>query len=120
MRYVVTALALSALSTPVLAQATPPGPPAPSSSTATSTDTSSGPSMTGRLGGRGAFIKMQGPGGAEVMVRCADGESTRACADVVMQLLEKVRGAGPERRRDMDRGERGDRGGESRFRDREY
>ena len=116
MRYPVMAVAFCALTAPALAQVTPPSQPAPPSPA--TADAPSSPTISRT--GRGAFIKMQGPGGTEIAVRCADGETTRACADVVTQLLDRVRGAAPERRRDMDRGERGDRGGEYRFRDREY
>jgi hypothetical protein len=43
-------------------------------------------------------------------VRCAEGDSTRACADIVSGLAEKLMSAGERRReadRDMSRGEMG-------------
>ena len=101
------------IASPVLAQATPPASTSPSSPTssapATTTTESQNAATSTRDGrpGRGASIKMQSPGGAEISVRCADGDTTRACADVVLQLLERSRGIASERRRDWS----GDRDG---------
>ena len=104
------ACAVTLAATPVLAQATPPAgsgtaspaPVTPSSDTS-GTSATAGEHRGESRPGRGAYIKMQGPGGSEITVRCADGESTRACADVVMQLVERSRTASADRRRDWDR-----------------
>lgn len=114
MRSVVVALALCVFSGPVLAQTTSPSSPSPPPA-GPSRDTPPPPPPAGPTGGhgRGAFIKMQGHG-AEIAVRCADGDSTKACADVVMQLLDRARSG--DRSRDMDR----DRDRDYRYRDREY
>ena len=121
MKTMAAALAATLIATPVLAQATPPASqsaPAATPSENQSAGTSS--RDTGRTG-RGAYIKMQGPNGSEITVRCADGDTTRACADVVMQLVDRARNMSSERRRDWDRDRSGGemRGGE-RDRDRDY
>lgn len=107
MKYVVAAFALSLLSTPVLAQATTQPPASPT--TSSSTDQGSAAAKSGleahaNRTGRGAYIKMEGRDGAEITVRCADGETTRACADVVTQLLDKARSGAADRRGSSDRG----------------
>ena len=48
--------------------------------------------------GHGAFIKLKGPGGAEIAVRCADGEPTGACAGIVERLMNRVAQMRMERR----------------------
>ena len=105
MKSVAAAFALVLLAGPALAQATPPAQSSSPSPSASTTDSQTAPT-TGRDArghGRGAYIKMEGPGGSEVTVRCADGETTRACAEVVLQLVERARGGGSERHRDLDR-----------------
>ncbi|MGA0597196.1 hypothetical protein [Enterovirga sp. CN4-39] len=87
----------------------PPGPGAPPPPPGDNQGPPPGP-RDGRPG-RGAFIKLEAPGGAEIAVRCADGESTRACMDVVVQLLERTRSMHGDRRRDWDRDRGGYRGG---------
>ncbi len=123
MKTLAAAFALALIAGPALAQATPPASPSASPATTTSDNQSAAtPTRDGRPG-RGAFIKMQAPGGAEISVRCADGDTTRACADVVLQLLERAKSAASERRRDWG-GDRdsmhgGMRGGDYRDRDRD-
>jgi hypothetical protein len=121
MKTLAAAFALALLAGPAFAQATPPAGSSPPSPSASTTDSQTAPAggRDGMRHGRGAYIKMQGPGGAEVAVRCADGETTRACADVVLQLLDRARSGSSERRRDFDRDSRNDdmRGG---YRGRDY
>jgi uncharacterized protein YdeI (BOF family) len=104
MKTLAAAFALALLSGPALAQATPPAStPSPSTAPTTTTATENQSAATSTRDGRpgrGAYIKMQGPGGSEITVRCADGESTRACAEVVGQLIERARTSSAERRRD--------------------
>lgn len=107
MRTIALAFAAALVAGQALAQpappATPPVSPPPGAPSADN-PTPPPPPRDGRPG-RGAFIKMQAPGGAEISVRCADGDSTRACADIVVQLLERTRSSSGERRRDWsDRG----------------
>ncbi len=103
MNLVLAALGAALIAGPALAQSTPPASPAPASPPASTADSQTAPASASREGarpGRGAYIKMQGPGGSEITVRCADGESTRACAEVVGQLIERARTSSAERRRD--------------------
>jgi hypothetical protein len=102
MKLVLAAFGAALIAAPALAQSTPPASPAPSSPPANTADSQTAPASVSRDGrlGRGAYIKMQGPGGSEITVRCADGESTRACAEVVGQLIERARTSSAERRRD--------------------
>lgn len=113
----------AALLLPAVASAQTP--PAPSASSP-STNVDRGPPPPPRDGmgprGHGAFIKLRGPGGAEIMVRCADGETTRDCADVASQLLEKAKASTSERSMsgggwhdEGDRGGRWDREGRGRY-----
>jgi hypothetical protein len=102
---IAVALGAALIAGPALAQATPPASPSPASPPASTTDSQTAPaaSRDGARPGRGAYIKMEAPGGAEITVRCADGESTKACADTVLQLVERTRSMSGERRRDWDR-----------------
>jgi hypothetical protein len=114
-----TALILSAA--PALAQAPSPPPPAPGSPPPPH---AAGPGEAGPRGGRGAFIKLRSPEGAEVSVRCSDGDSTSECVELVGKLLERakaMRPSGDDRRGggrddDRDRNDRWERDG--RYRDR--
>ncbi|NNM71518.1 hypothetical protein [Enterovirga aerilata] len=87
------------------AQATPPAAASPSSPPASTAESQTAPAQMRETGrpGRGAHIKIDGPGGVEVSIRCADGETTRACADIAIQLMERARSVSSERRRDWDR-----------------
>ena len=103
MKFVLAALGAALIAGPAFAQATPPAPPAPPSPPTNMADGQTAPAPGGHehaRPGRGAYIKMQGPGGSEITVRCADGESTRACAEVVGQLIERARTSSADRRRD--------------------
>ena len=126
MKILAAAFAASLVAGSAYAQATPPAqttpPPAgsPTELGASGSATNRAAESPGmRTGGRGAFIRMRGPGGSHVAVRCADGESTRTCAETVMQLVERTRGMSGDRRRDWDDDEpRG--GGRDRHRGRDY
>ena len=136
MKVLAAAFAASLVAGSAYAQATPPASPStPPSSTAApsssvidvgSAGTSSNRAADNqgmRPGGHGAFIRMRGPGGVHVAVRCADGESTRACAETVMQLVERSRGmsgGGGDRRRDWDDDDDHRGGGRVRPRGRDY
>lgn len=52
--------------------------------------------------GHGASIRIKAPHGAEITVRCADGDTTRMCADVVNGLVDRLM-SGHERRREAGR-----------------
>ena len=117
MKLIFAAFGAALIAGPALAQATPPASPAPSSPPASMADSQTAPSPASRDGGRpgrGAYIKMQGPGGSEITVRCADGESTRACAEIVGQLIERARTSSADRRRDWGGDRDSTRGGEMR------
>lgn len=99
------AAAVSALfiAGPALAQTTPPAAATPPSPAVGTTDSQTAPARDqAARSGRGAHIKVEAPGGAEISVRCADGETTRACADVVVQLLERTRSVKDGQRQDLD------------------
>ncbi len=104
MKSFAAALAATLIATPVLAQATPPAAgtsPSPSDNQSATTSRDAGFGNTARSG-RGAYIKLEGPQGGEITIRCADGETTRACADIAMQLMDRARSAGSDYRRDRD------------------
>jgi hypothetical protein len=105
MKTLAAALAATLLATPALAQATPPAAgssPSPSDNqSAATTSRDAGFGNTARSG-RGAYIKLEGPQGGEITIRCADGETTRACADIAMQLMDRARGMGSDNRRDRE------------------
>lgn len=77
--------------------APPAGLPAPGSQ-----NQDMGMAMRHAHGMLGPSIRMKGPGGAEVSMRCAAGESSRTCAEVVGQLLERAMASRADRRRDDD------------------
>jgi hypothetical protein len=94
-----TALTLAALSsaaaqTPL---ASPPSPP----TTSQNQDRPTPAPATGQ-GGRGAYFKVERPD-LELTVRCADGDTTRACGEMVSQMIEKL-SAMPSGDRARDRG----------------
>lgn len=78
MRSFLLAACLSLAAVPALAQANPP-PPNPE------------PPPTARPPGppRGAEIRIRRPDIA-IAVRCAEGETTRACGEIVAQMIEKL------------------------------
>ena len=127
MKVIAAAFAASLIAGSAYAQATPPAqtttPPASPPPTelggSGAASNRAAETQTTRPGGRGAFIKMRGPGGSHVAVRCADGESTRTCAETVMMLVERTRGTSGDRRRDWDDDDDG-RGGRERHRGRDY
>jgi hypothetical protein len=107
MKTLAAALAATLLATPVLAQATPPAAgssPSPSDNQSATTSRDAGFGNTARSG-RGAYIKLEGPQGGEITIRCADGETTRACADIAMQLMDRARSMGSDNRRDTRGGD---------------
>lgn len=78
--------------------------PAPSPSPPGAADA---PAVAARpMGQRGASIKIARPD-ITVAVRCADGDTTRACGEIVAQLIEKLAAMQQPERRAM--GERGGR-----------
>jgi hypothetical protein len=105
MKSFAAALAATLIATPVLAQATPPAAgtsPSPSDNQSAATNTRDAGFRDTARSGRGAYIKLEGPQGGEITIRCADGETTRACADIAIQLMDRARSAGSDYRRDRD------------------
>lgn len=104
LRSVLVTAAFALASGAALAQApTPPTqlapPPAPPPATAE-------PTPPAPPKGPAAWIRIKAPSGAEITLRCTEGETTRACAEIANGLAEKLMGGG-ERRREAGGGMRG-------------
>lgn len=126
MKILAAALAASLVAGSAYAQATPPAQTATPSPTPIELGASGSASNRAadtqmmRPGARGAFISLRGHGGIRLTVRCADGETTRACAETVMQLMERSRSMAGDRRRDWDDDDDSRGGGRERGRGRDY
>ena len=99
-----SAFAQAPTSPPPTASPTPSTPSSPSTSPTSASKDRSG----GDDGGYGAWIELKGPNGAEISVRCAEGETTDQCMESVGKLIDKVKSMRPDDR--MERSGRGDEG----------
>jgi hypothetical protein len=82
------ALAATLTFAAVLSAAAQPAPTPPPAGTTQNQDRPAPAPATGQQG-RGAYFKVQRPD-LELTVRCADGDTTRACGEMVSQMIEKL------------------------------
>lgn len=101
MRYLLIVCSSLAVAVPALAQTPTPPPAAGDVKPQPRVEPSPNPPERSdrEIGRRPAAISLRTQDGALIRIRCAEGETSKACSEVALQMLDRLQ----DSRRDMDR-----------------